>query len=441
MSLDRDLHDALQPLAGDPVADAMAVLAALPPLVPLPRAPLPQAPLPQAPLPPDGGPEAPPSPPAPRPRHRNPRIPTGRGLPPQVFWWLAGALALGLALGVGLTMALGGNPAPNAIEPPTKDAPPDVPPPVVPDVKKPQPMASEQLDLMLMAFGDLAVDEPGKGRQKLAPGPYTVLLGSLFETGDSLAGIYVYQNDLRVRLDRGTAAIVEPEMVTLVRGRLWFSNLARPADVRVRTDFGDVQADAASVVLERRESSLWVACLEGQLAVQNGAGAKLRLQAGQQVELLRNGPVAEVQKIPFAGSVTSWMTRMILLQQDDTELRNRIAEMRDAFLQEPYRDAAELELRRLGSVIVPTLFAMRDQVAADPDLHRRALALMLDVADFTSVDKLFGMLEVADGETRVQVFHALTRITGDPVGDQDLWRDGSAEARAQALRDWRARVR
>jgi hypothetical protein len=39
------------------------------------------------------------------------------------------------------------------------------------------------------------------------------------------------------------------------------------------------------------------------------------------------------------------------------------------------------------------------------------------------------------------VFHALTRITGDPVGDQDLWRDGSAEARAQALRDWRARVR
>ena len=34
MSLDRDLRDALQPLAGDPVADARAVLAKLPPLPP-----------------------------------------------------------------------------------------------------------------------------------------------------------------------------------------------------------------------------------------------------------------------------------------------------------------------------------------------------------------------------------------------------------------------
>lgn len=418
MSLDRDLRDALQPLAGDPVADAMAVLAKLPPLPP-------------------ASPDGPVPPLAPRSRERRPRAPAGEGAPRPFWWWLVGAAALGLACGIALTIVLGGGAAPT----PSGPAKEDVPTPVAPDVKKPQPMPDEQLDLMLMAFGDLSVDEPGKGRQALKAGPYTVLPGTLFETGESLAGIYIYQNDLRVRLDRATAAIVEPELVTLVRGRMWWSNHARPAAIAVRTDFGDVQADAASVVLERREGSLWVACLEGELAVVPGAGSKLRLDAGQQVELRRAGPVTEVQEIPFAGSVTSWMTRMILLQQDDTELRYRIAEMRDAFLAGTHRDAAELELRRLGSVIVPAMFALCDPLGADPELRRRTMALLADVADYSSVDKLLTLLEDGDAETRVQMFRALRRITGEAVGDETMWREGTPEVRGAAVRDWRARIR
>ena len=418
MSLDRDLRDALQPLAGDPVADAMAVLAKLPPLPP-------------------ASPDGPVPPQVPRLRERRPRAPTGEGAPRPFWWWLVSAAALGLACGIALTIALGGNAAPT----PSGPAKEDVPTPVAPDVKKPQPMPDEQLDLMLMAFGDLSVDEPGKGRQALKAGPYTVLPGTLFETGESLAGIYIYQNDLRVRLDRATAAIVEPELVTLVRGRMWWSNLARPAAIAVRTDFGDVQADAASVVLERREGSLWVACLEGELAVVPGAGSKLRLDAGQQVELRRAGPVTEVQEIPFAGSVTSWMTRMILLQQDDTELRYRIAEMRDAFLAGTHRDAAEQELRRLGSVIVPAMFALCDPLGADPELRRRTMALLADVSDYSSVDKLLTLLEDGDAETRVQMFRALRRITGEAVGDEVMWREGTPEVRGAAVRDWRARFR
>lgn len=426
MSLDRDLRDALQPMAGDPVADAMAVLGKLPPLPPPP---------------PPASPDGPVSPKVPRSRERRPRAPSGEGVPRPYWWWLVGAVALGLACGIALTVILGGGAAPTPSGPPSGPPKGEVPTPVAPDVKKPQPMPDEQLDLMLMAFGDLSVDEPGKGRQALKAGPYTVLPGTLFETGESLAGIYVYQNDLRVRLDRATAAVVEPELVTLVRGRMWWSNHARPAAIAVRTDFGDIQGDAASVVLERREVSLWVACLEGELTVVPGAGSRLRLDAGQQVELRRGGPVTEVQQIPFAGSVTSWMTRMILLQQDDTELRYRIAEMRDAFLAGTHRDAAEQELRRLGSVIVPALFALCDPLGADPELRRRTMALLADVADYSSIDRLLTLLEDGDAETRVHMFRALRRITGEAVGDEVVWREGSPEVRAAAVRDWRARLR
>ena len=69
------------------------------------------------------------------------------------------------------------------------------------------------------------------------------------------------------------------------------------------------------------------------------------------------------------------------------------------------------------------------------------MALLADVSDYSSVDKLLTLLEDGDAETRVQMFRALRRITGEAVGDEVMWREGTPEVRGAAVRDWRARFR
>ncbi len=412
MSLDRDLRDALQPLGGDPIADAMRVLAALPP-----------------------GPPVPPQP-------TRPTRPPSPKRPPQVPWGLLLAALMGLAVGIAIgAWSFGQAPAPTVppppAVPPTKEEPPTK---LEPKARESEPSAMVDR-LQMMAFGELVIDEPGVGRQELKPGPYTMAVGTLCDTGTAMAGLYVYANDVRIRLDRDTVALVSPELVTMRRGRLWISNLARPADLTVRTDRADVQANAAELMVETHADELWVCCLDGEATVRPKGGAAIRLQAQQQVEWDFRTGLGEVQGVPFAGSVTSWMTRMIVLQQDDAELQERIAQMLAAYREGAHRDAAALELRRLGAPVVGKLFLALESMAGQPDLLHSTAALIADLAQMAQVDYLLAMLERGDAETRVLAFRALVRVSGEAVEDEAFWRDGDAERRDAAVGKWRWRLR
>lgn len=400
MNLDRELREALQPLAGDPVADAMRVLAALPPVPP----------------------------PAPAPPRR---------IPP---WWLLGGIVLGLTAGLGLGFALSPGPPDPAQqaenekilqEQKAKEA--------AAKGKAPPGMPSDSRQwLDVTAFGAIAIDEPGEGKQELKPGQYMTKLGTTFTSNDALVGVYVFVNDARVRLDRRTVAEVQPDLVVLRSGRLWLSNLDRPAEVTLRTDYGEVRAPAAVLQLEVLEHGVRVSCLDGLAQVVSPAG-QLRLQGGRQVEFGRGGP-GEIGALPFAGTITNWMTPMVLMQRDDSELRARVGQMLQAYLEGTHRDPAEAELRRLGGHCVPRLFEAIEAMAASA-LRERTARLLAEVADYGHAVWLVALLERGDAATRAIAFTGLVRITGAGVEDETFWRDaGDAEREAAAAR-WRERLR
>lgn len=402
MNLDRDLRDALQPLHGDdPVADAARVLGALGPA-------------------PSPGPF---------------------GLP-KVAWWLGlAALALGLLGGW-----LGARWAPPAA-PPAKstESPPDAPKPEPKDRPKDsmQDWGRMSKDLAAVmdftAFGAITIDEPGEGRQQLKQGGFRARVGTVFTTNDGLAGIYLWANDARVRLGRKTVATVEPQMIALTTGRLWLCDVPRPALVRVRTDLAIVEVDTATALVERTATGLWVCSLEGPVVVRTTAGEAVQLGAMQQVEVdAARGPGA-VTKVPFMGSLTSWMTQMILLQQDPDELYERIDYLVGSWLDGAHRDAASVELRRLGSHAVPRLYDALDKVAADTVLVHRTVALLTDLVEYSQKDWLFALLERDDAEVRAVTFRALVRVAGEPVETEAFWRMAPASERDAALQKWRIR--
>ena len=381
MNLDRDLRDALQPLgASDPVADATRVLGALG------KAP-----------------------------KRGPF-----GLPKAAWWTGIAALALGVLAGFGGAhwFARSG---------------------VYPMESWPQ-MSKDLSGVMeFTAFGAITIDEPGEGEQHLKPNTYRGNVGTTFTTKDGLAGIYMWANDARVRLASQTVATVEPQLIALTTGRVWVCNRARPAMVRVRTDLAIVEVDAATAMVERTPTGLWVWSLEGAVVVRTTAGEARKLTALQQLEVdERRGPGA-VTDLAFAGSVTSWMTQMILLQQDPAELYDRISYLVVAWLGREHRDAARVELHRLGSPAVPRLYDALGKVADDPALLHESVALIADIAQYAQKDWLFALLERDDAEIRGIVFHALVRVTGEPIETEAFWRTAPANEREEALKKWRGR--
>lgn len=408
MSLDRDLRDALQPLAGDPVADAARVLAALPPMGP------------------GVGPGS-----GPRPDRHTPR-----GGKPFPWWWVSGALVLGMLLGYAIAQL-------HSPEPPRSMGPAKKEPEAGKDpwqsTSTMPPAMGEVLDVM--AFGKIDVVEPGKERQTLRAGDWRADLGAEFATGDGMAGIYVYGTDARVRLDRVTVAAIDVDDVALAQGRLWLSTIERPHTLRVDLGIAVVQADAVEVVAERDDDAVSLAVLDGRLSVRTKGGEARKVEAGTRITVDARAGIGKAEAIPFAGSLTGWMAPMVLQQQDETELRQRLDAMTSAYLAGTYRDEAALELRRLGARAVAPLFLVLDKLVADPELLHRTAQLIADVADFTKVDWLFAMLERGDAETRAIAFAALARVTATAVEDAAFWRDAPPAAREDGLRRWRAQIR
>lgn len=445
MNLDRDLGDALRPLAGDPVADAMRVLAALPPGA----------------LPP-GSPEGTP-PPDRAPRRTDRGRPTPRWLP----WTL---LALGLAAGIGIGLALGHDPAQRAPDAPrpeqrSDERQPDVPPPdpgllantqgndprdkqPKPDPDKPLPpaagfvMPANYADrLLLTAFGPVAVEEPKAGRQDLDAGAWEVELGTRFKTQTGQVGLFVNANDARVRLDFDTEARVDVDRVTLEFGRMWLDTGSRDAHVRV--DCGDVHircADAA-VTIARAPSGIEVLVLSGSVDVTTPADAAR--VAGHELLLVDpDGHCEPKTAVPFLAPSTSWMTRMIAQSSDPSEFSARVQEVYAAYEAGTWRDAARHELLKLGSRTVWLLAdGIERALPTDRAFALESVQLLARVVDYSSAGHALSLLLLDDAEIRAQVFRAVRDATGTDGGtDEPFWLDAARERRRTVVDSWRTQL-
>ncbi len=398
MNLDRDLRDALAPLAGDPTADAARVLQALPP----------------------------------------------PGLPP-IGWWLGGSgLVLGLLLGIAVGRSTADAPPQPAPQPTTPVQAPDAPQPHDPKPPQPWPMPRDDA-FYLMAFGELAVEEPGRGPGDLKPGAYDLPMGTLVRTTDlSRAGVYTAVNDSRMRLDCSTTARITAVEVTLEKGRLWLHASPRhPGDLRIASSLATAMVTAGRAIADHRTDGLQVLSIDGTVVVRTAAGQTAQLQPGQLVWVDPDQGLSSVEKVPFLGSATSWMTDMVLMEQDQTELHERVREMVAAYEEGTHRAAAALEIRKLGTTTLGLLVdIVQRSTTADPDFARATAALAADVVEYRTVDWMFPLLESDDIDVRLIAFRGLRRATGTDGGtDEEFWRDASTVRRRDAIQNWKKRPR
>jgi hypothetical protein len=407
-SIDRDLREALEQLAGDPIADAQRVLAALPPPGPAPE-------------------------------------PPGRGLPP-LGWWMLGAGLL-LGFGAGALMAPGAATAlpparldPPKVESPKPDKPDDNKP--KPDDKKPDkpppnwPMESE--GIAMMAFAPMAIDEPGVGVQEIEARPYRVADGTTFITRNGPAGLYIVQNDVRVRLDVMTRARVQASEVRLEQGRAWIDSGTRLTEIKIATDLVTSRLEGGCATLTREANGVAVVAVTGTVSMRTPQGEAARLEPRQQAWVDAERGISSITQVPFLGTATSWMTRMILQEQDDTELRQRVKDMVAAYEDGAYRQAAEREIRKLGSHCVPLLaYGIEQHLGHGDDYARQAAQLVAQTVDFLRAGYVLPLLQSDDAEVRVSIFDGLRRAAGQDLGQtEESWRQAPAERRKLGAEAW-----
>lgn len=418
MNLDRDLRDALQPLAGDPVADAARVLRALPPL--------------------DGGPQSP------RPR-------PGKPWPPTTWWLTTGGLLVGLLIGAFAGRWFGGStPAPIQAPPQNSESGrPTTPPPPEPDPPKEEPKREIKPPLLperpsgdpdymvLMAFGEMTIDEPGEGVQKLEPMSYHVRAGTRYTTGEGQAGIYVLANDTRVRLDAATQARIGIDRCEFDRGRMYLCCNREPATMTIETPLATLQFDAGTdVILNGDAEGLNIVGMRGNVLIRTTKAETIRLGKSESVKLDARRGATPPERIEFLGNVTSWMTQMIILQQDPAELRSRVLSMVEAYEDGRQRAAAEIEIRRLGARCVPMLAYGAEKRLAEPDYVRGVATLVGELVDYDYAHYLFGLLTQGEADVREIIFAGIRRATGIAEGDAAFWRDADLPTREQAAQRW-----
>jgi hypothetical protein len=393
MNLERELRDALLPLAGDPVADAARVLAALPPLP---------------------GPGKP-------------------GAPPIAWWLLAAGIVVGALLGAFVGRATA--PAKEAEKLETPDKPKD---------DKPQPAPPTMLSsdmMMLTAFDDLAVDEPGQGFQNLRAGVWELWFGSSIVTRGGQAG-FLIRGDLRGRIDRNTQVRVAANEFALTTGRIWIDTGVRQNRINIDAEIAALVVDTGEVMVERTAEGVLATAIAGDISVKQKAGEVVRLLPGNAVWIGTERGFEPPKKVPFLAAATSWMTEMITLETDDTQLRQRIKDMVAAYEAGTFRELAEREIRKLGSRCSPLLiYGALQRLPNDAAYAQKAATLAVQLAEFRNVQYVFQLLECDSGELRRLAAEGIERITGIASGkDAEFWTSAPAIEREPVVATWKNQV-
>jgi hypothetical protein len=209
--------------------------------------------------------------------------------------------------------------------------------------------------------------------------------------------------------------------------------------VRIESDLATVRFERGEMMAIRETAGLAVIAVSGESLVRTPGGQSTRLSPGLQVFVDPDRGISSVQQVPFLGTATSWMTDMILQEQDETSLNARVREMVDAYAEGSQRAAAAHEIRKLGTRCVGGLVqSASKRLPADVEYARATALLAAEIADYRSARWLFQLLEAEDAEVRVIAFRGIVRATGtDGGGDETLWRNGSfADRVASATRWW-----
>ncbi|MCB9889501.1 MAG: FecR domain-containing protein [Planctomycetes bacterium] len=391
MSEHRDLRDALAPLAGDPVADAGRVLAALPELQP------------------------------------------AAVRPARPMRLVAAAAGVALVVGAGVGWWLG-----RALPPAAPTAGWPSPTKETPGGRDPRNYGFE-----FFGFGTVQVLEPGTPPQELQ-NRWGLAYGSVLRTGKSHAGLLL-RDDVQVRLDIGThAEVVAPRSLVLQTGQMWLAARDAPQLVVVKTPSGLVDVERAVAMIEVRDGRVRVTCLQGQVRVRPRGAAAQRLAVGEQVAVDAGGQQVESCRPEFLDGISSWMTEMIVEQVDTRERDQRATRMVEAYLDGRFRKEARRELFRLGPAAVPALAgALRDHPELPPELARETARMVCSMATTRTKRPLFELLYSADPEVRVLVARRIGEVTDVPYpGGVEFWRGASdPKVRQSAVLEWWGRVR
>lgn len=292
--------------------------------------------------------------------------------------------------------------------------------------------------LELMAFGRIHIDEPGEGPQDLAAGGYVAALGTTVTTdSDSQAGLYLQADDSRVRVDHETVATVDVGVVRIKSGRVWACTGARETEIRIESDLATILCKRGEVIAVRQPEGLAVVAINGEAIVRTQSGQTAKLSLGLQVFADPDRGLTGIQKVPFLGTATSWMTDMILQGRDEAELKARVNEMVDAFTEGSQRPAAAIEIRKLGARCTGGLVESIGKRPLDRDHARAAAAVAAAVSDYRNTGWLFQLLEHDDAEVRVLGYRGIARVTSTDGGtDETFWRTAAVERRRALATTW-----
>jgi hypothetical protein len=181
-----------------------------------------------------------------------------------------------------------------------------------------------------------------------------------------------------------------------------------------------------------------VIVVTGNVSLRTPQGEVARLEQQQEVWIDPDRGMTRIQQVPFLGNATSWMTRMILAEQDDTELRARVKDMVAAYEDGAHRDEAEREVRKLGSSCVAMLaYGIGQQRGHGDDYARLAARLLAQILDVLRAGYVLPLLSSDDAEVRVETFVGLRRVAGFDLGQsEDFWRQADAAQRQAGVAAW-----
>jgi hypothetical protein len=327
--------------------------------------------------------------------------------------------------------------APPPVEVPKQPKPPETPEPTEPT----EPLPAMDF-IQFYGLGKVMVTEPGKPATELAGG-WRVELGSQFATGTSLAGLLL-EGDIQLRLGKATRATVavggKPRDLALDTGQLYVVSVYDQSQpVVVTTPLGLVDIVNGRAMVDHRQSRLQVLCLAGSVTMHPRSGASTPVPAGMITWIDREGSGEPPTKAEFIAQYTSWMTGLIVRQEDRSEFEQRVHDMVGEYFGARFHREAARELRRLGAWAVGPLAQALLEHPERPALFQRDTArLVCAMASTDAAPQLFQLLHSSDPEVRVIVYERLVQLTDDghDYGDR-FWRQtDNVEARRQAILQW-----
>lgn len=175
-----------------------------------------------------------------------------------------------------------------------------------------QPAAPEtgvQMATLAAVKGPVFVTTPHGARRAAAPGA-AVRAGDHVETSADGRAALSMAGGLSVRLDRGTATLIDPDGLALERGAMYVDTGTAPArpDLLVRTPLGDVHHEGTQYEVRLDDGALRVSVREGAVTVRQGS-SRWTSRAGERL-VVGSGKPAAREPIATWGADWSWVVEL-----------------------------------------------------------------------------------------------------------------------------------